>query len=215
MTHVFKKSAMAFSALIFALSGFIIAGPDRVNPVILALIALMLVWAGLEFYIGFSRPTPSFVPASRSTKIWRMLWPLSVLYSWFDLRFGWTAFHLSHGILIILFAVYCAGLCIRISAVVYLGKSFTYDVKRPEGNVLITTGPYRFVRHPGYLGIIILAALPGLIVGSAVGFAGLMIQTVTVTVKRIHEEDRMLEQEFGTAFREYERKTYRLAPFVY
>ena len=206
---------MGISALIFALSGFVIVRSNHLNSFILFLIMCMLAWAAVEFYIGFSRSIDGIAPDHSIIKASRMFWSLFALYSWFDLRNDWTTIEIPERFLVILLIVYVAGLLIRAWAVIHLGKSFSYAVKPPDGNVLITTGPYRFVRHPGYLGLIILATLPGIIVGSVAGFAGLVITTITQTSIRIREEDRMLEKEFGAAFLTYKRKTHRLLPYLY
>ncbi len=206
---------MGICALLFALSGFVIAGSNHLNSFILILIIFMLTWAVLEFYIGFSRSTDGIEAPHFLIKASRMFWPLCAFYSWFDLRNGWTTIDIPARFLVILLVVYFAGLFIRTWAVFQLGKSFSYDVKRPDGNVLITTGPYRFIRHPGYLGLFILATLPGIIMGSIAGFTGLLITTLTQTVFRIRGEDRMLEKEFGAAFQTYKRRKYRLLPYLY
>ncbi len=57
MRQLFIQSMMGICALLFALSGFVIAGSNHLNSFILILILFMLAWAVLEFYIGFSRPT--------------------------------------------------------------------------------------------------------------------------------------------------------------
>ncbi len=215
MRRVMMKSAMAVSALVVALSGPAIAGPDIFDPFIISLIVLMLAWAGMEFSIGFSRPVEGIEPSHPAIKISRMLWLMFVVYSWLDLRNGWTISALPSWSVAALLSFCVIALAIRISAIIHLGKSFSYDVRRPVGNVLICTGPYRFIRHPGYLGIIILATLPGLIVGSIGGFIGLMLTTLVQTLMRINAEEIMLEREFGEAFQKYAGKTQRLLPFVY
>jgi protein-S-isoprenylcysteine O-methyltransferase Ste14 len=215
MHRIMQKSAMAISATIVALSGLAIAGPGLFNPFIIILISIMLAWAFVELYIGFTRPLEGVVPSGPLIKISRMLWPLFAVYSWLDLRNGWTRISLPSWLGVLLLALCFGALALRIWAVSRLGKSFTYDVKRPVGGVLVRTGPYRFVRHPGYAGIIILAALPGLLVGSIAGFIGLLLVTLAHTIVRLRAEEKMLEEECGETFREYRRMTYRLLPFVY
>jgi protein-S-isoprenylcysteine O-methyltransferase Ste14 len=215
MHRIMQKSAMAISAMIVAISGLAIAGPGLFSPFIIILISFMLAWAVVELYIGFSRPLEGIVPSGPVIKVSRMLWLPCAVYSWLDFRNGWTRIPLPSWVSVLLLALCFAALVLRVWAVSYLGKSFTYDVKRPTDNVLIQTGPYRFVRHPGYLGIIILATLPGLIVGSIAGSIGLLLATLTQTIMRMRAEERMLEEEFGETFREYRQNTYRLLPFVY
>ncbi len=214
MRQVMQKSAMAFTALFVALSGLLVAG-SHLNYFIIVLIIVILLWAAVEAFIGFSRPVEGIGPSHPLISISRMLWPLFALYSWLDLRNRWTIVQLPDWLTILLLALCLGALALRTWAVLHLGRSFTYDVKKPAGNVLVRTGPYRLIRHPGYFGIILLATLPGLILGSVVGFVGLSLATLVQTLMRLHAEDRMLEDIFGAAFREYERKTARLLPYVY
>lgn len=215
MAYKMKRFAMGVSALFVAVSGIVIAGPCLYNTPIITLLVIMLCWAGIEFYIGFFRPIEGIVPSHPLIAIARMLWVLFVIYSWFDFRLGWTKINVPSWALIILLSACSIGLLIRVWAVIHLGSSFTYDVKCPEGKVLVQTGPYRFIRHPSYLGICLLAPLPGLVLGSVLGFIGLAFTTVAQTILRILVEERILETEFGETFLEYKRKTYSLLPFVY
>ncbi len=214
MRQVMQKSAMALSALFVALCGLLVSG-SHPAALVLLLIALMVLWAAVEAFIGFSRPVEGVGPSHPLITTSRMLWLLFALYSWLDYRYRWTIVELPDWVTLMLLALCAGALALRTWAVVHLGASFTYDVKKPAGNMLVRTGPYRFIRHPGYLGIILLATLPGLILGSAAGFPGLLLATLVQTLMRLTAEDRMLEDIFGEAFREYERKTARLVPYLY
>jgi protein-S-isoprenylcysteine O-methyltransferase len=103
----------------------------------------------------------------------------------------------------------------RVWAVIKLGESFSYDLISPQGGILITTGPYRFIRHPAYLAICILGSFPGLFLGSILGFIGMLTSTIFTVVFRTIAEEQMLKDEFGDIFSIYQRSTYRLIPFIY
>jgi protein-S-isoprenylcysteine O-methyltransferase len=210
-----KKAAMAVSAFFTALTGLATAGPRLQEPFTIAFILLMLLWAVVELYVGFSRQVEGIVPSHRLIKVSRMLWPCWAVYSWLDFRYGWTLVNLPPKIGILFLALCLEALSLRVWAILSLGRSFTYDVKRPAGNVLVRTGPYRLIRHPGYLGIIILGTAPGFVTGSIAGFIGLLLATLLQTILRIQAEDKMLEQEFGETFRNYQRTTNSLVPFLY
>ena len=78
----------------------------------------------------------------------------------------------------------------------------------------VTTGPYRFVRHPGYLGAILGALATPLMLGSAWTFvpAGLV---ALLFVVRTHLEDQTLRRELQ-GYEEYAQRTrFRLVPFVW
>ncbi len=137
------------------------------------------------------------------------------IYSWVDIRFHWSTAELPPWFLALLLALCSAGLLIRIWAVIHSGKSFSYDVKKPESGNLIKTGPYRFIRHPAYLGILILMSLPGLILGSIPGFIGMLLTTLVPVILRSKAEDELLEAEFGEDYIKYKQSTFGLIPFIY
>jgi protein-S-isoprenylcysteine O-methyltransferase Ste14 len=110
--------------------------------------------------------------------------------------------------------VFAAGCALRLWPVFVLGPRFSGFVAIQPGHTLVTSGIYRFIRHPSYLGL--LTALIGwaLIFRSAIGllFAAL---TVPVLLARIRAEDRLLRSQFGQAFDDYCARTPRLLPFLY
>jgi protein-S-isoprenylcysteine O-methyltransferase Ste14 len=83
-----------------------------------------------------------------------------------------------------------------------------------EGNTLVTTGPYRFVRHPLYLVSVLLGPSLALIVGSWLFLVPWVAILVTVPAL-IALEERRLEAAFGDAFRDYRRRTSRLIPKIW
>ena len=178
-------------------------------------IGTVVSWGLLELYISISRPFRSTAPSHYLIHVNRMLWLLFATYAWFDFKFELTRLHLSFGVLITLVVSYLLALILRISAVVYLGPSFSYDIQMPVSKSIVRSGPYRWIRHPSYLGICILGSLPGLILGSVIGFIGMLITTMIVIISRINHEEGQLENYFGHSFREYKKNTFRLIPFFY
>jgi protein-S-isoprenylcysteine O-methyltransferase Ste14 len=80
--------------------------------------------------------------------------------------------------------------------------------------VVITSGPYRFVRHPMYLGIIVLFACTPLALGSLWGLVPGGIICILFVV-RTAKEDRMLREELA-GYKEYtQRVRYRLIPRIW
>jgi len=78
----------------------------------------------------------------------------------------------------------------------------------------VTTGPYRLVRHPGYLGFILSVMGIALALGSLAALACEII-AVGFILWRIRREEAMLAERFGEEYRQYARKTRRLVPFIY
>ncbi len=106
-----------------------------------------------------------------------------------------------------------AGLAFAAWARRHLGRNWSADVVVKEDHALVRSGPYRYVRHPIYTGI--LFAFLGMVItfGEWRGLLAVLLAFVSFTVKSRAEEQRMLEifPEYG----EYRRETSALIPFVY
>jgi len=83
------------------------------------------------------------------------------------------------------------------------------------GHCLVQNGPYRFVRHPGYTGFLLMT------LGVAIGFASL-IGLIAIPVLllpglayRMMVEERLLTEQFGDEYRAYALRTRQLIPFVW
>lgn len=206
---------MTISAFLLASPGFFLISEESGSKVLFIFIGLVFSWGCLELFISISRPFKGVAPSHPLIKLSRMLWLLFAIYAWFDYKFELTKVHLPFWILITLVLCYLSALIIRIYAVKHLGPTFSYDVQKPESGVLNCSGPYRIIRHPSYLGICILGSLPGLILGSIIGFIGMMLTTLTVTILRVNFEDILLQEVFGQTFNEYKNRTYSLIPFIF
>jgi protein-S-isoprenylcysteine O-methyltransferase Ste14 len=87
-------------------------------------------------------------------------------------------------------------------------------IQGDRGQYVVTDGPYRYVRHPSYIGSILSWACAALTLGSWLALAPVALIAVTFTV-RTALEDRMLQQELA-GYKEYaERVRYRLLPGVW
>jgi protein-S-isoprenylcysteine O-methyltransferase Ste14 len=206
---------MAIAALMTIVPAPFMMDSISSDPSITMLIIIALGWAGVEFYIGYSKSCKGRVLSHALVKICRMVWPLFIIYSWLDYHNSWTRLYLPLWFSNILILICILALVMRVWAVIKLGESFSYDVISPQGGILITTGPYRFIRHPAYLAICILGSFPGLFLGSILGFIGMLTSTIFTVVFRTIAEEQMLKDEFGDIFSIYQRSTYRLIPFIY
>jgi protein-S-isoprenylcysteine O-methyltransferase Ste14 len=87
-------------------------------------------------------------------------------------------------------------------------------IQRERGHRVVTTGPYRLVRHPGYLGAILGALVTPLMLGSAWTFVPAVLVALLFAV-RTHLEDATLRRELE-GYEAYARRTrFRLVPFVW
>jgi protein-S-isoprenylcysteine O-methyltransferase Ste14 len=112
-------------------------------------------------------------------------------------------------------AVILLGMLLRIVSIVTLGRFFTYNVAIREGHALITTGVYRWVRHPAYTGLLISFSGYGLALNNWVGLAVAFLPVFCVMIRRIKIEEVALASEFGDVYTAYQRNSRRLLPWIY
>jgi protein-S-isoprenylcysteine O-methyltransferase Ste14 len=104
------------------------------------------------------------------------------------------------------------GLAVRVWAIAVLGKSFRMTVEVDTGQRVVDGGPYRWVRHPSYTGILILMAGLGLAYGNWPALAILLVLPAGVLVHRIFVEEAVLTRVMGRAYTDYAAHTKRLVP---
>jgi protein-S-isoprenylcysteine O-methyltransferase Ste14 len=105
-----------------------------------------------------------------------------------------------------------AGLAVRIWAIVVLGNSFRMTVEVDTSQRVVDSGPYRWVRHPSYTGIVLLMAGLGLVYGNVPALAILLVLPAGVLIHRIFVEEAVLTEVIGRAYADYAARTKRLVP---
>jgi protein-S-isoprenylcysteine O-methyltransferase Ste14 len=108
-----------------------------------------------------------------------------------------------------------AGMVLRGWSFKTLGDYFTFTVKVSSDQPVITTGPYRLLRHPGYTGALLIGLGVGLASANWVGLAGLTLLPLAVIVWRIHIEENALLATLGDRYRAYAAHHKRLVPLVW
>ena len=114
------------------------------------------------------------------------------------------------GVLIILI-----GLSIRWLSILQLKKAFTVDVAIGTEQKLKTDGMYTIIRHPSYLGLMLIMVGFSISMNSLVSIALVTIPMFLAIHYRIIVEERVLTEEFGDAYKSYIMKTKRLIPWIY
>jgi protein-S-isoprenylcysteine O-methyltransferase Ste14 len=110
-------------------------------------------------------------------------------------------------------ALALAGIGFRWWSVLTLGRFFTTRVTTTAGQTVVEKGPYRYVRHPSYTGG--LLTVLGVLLCS-LNWLSLACFLIAVPgfLYRIRVEEGALESALGDSYRDYERRTKRLVPFV-
>jgi protein-S-isoprenylcysteine O-methyltransferase Ste14 len=96
---------------------------------------------------------------------------------------------------------------------IHLGGNWSSTVTVKEDHTLITSGPYRYVRHPIYTGMLVALFGTALAIGAAYGFIGTALILLGFVIKLRAEEERM--RETFPEYDDYARHTARLIPGVY
>lgn len=129
--------------------------------------------------------------------------------------------------------ILCTGIPLRLVSYASLGKNFTFALAEPDH--LTTGGIYRYVQHPGYTGLAVLAVCNVALVGRVDGVlscwispawyqpvkiawwvlapAGLSLLVFAMWT-RVRQEERMLRAKFGVEWEEWNARTPRFVPRV-
>jgi protein-S-isoprenylcysteine O-methyltransferase Ste14 len=109
-------------------------------------------------------------------------------------------------------AVMWLGLATRVWAIAALGGAFRTTVEVDPGQAVVSTGPYTWIRHPSYAGLVLILAGFGLAVGNWLSLAACLVVPLPAIVRRIQVEEAELNRMLGDAYRTYQIKTARLIP---
>jgi protein-S-isoprenylcysteine O-methyltransferase Ste14 len=104
------------------------------------------------------------------------------------------------------------GLAIRVWAIVALGRAFRTTVEVDPGQAVVSTGPYRWVRHPSYTGLLLIVIGFGLGTGTWLALAVCAVLPLPALLWRVHVEEAELTAVLGDRYRAYQAHTKRLIP---
>ncbi len=111
-------------------------------------------------------------------------------------------------------AIVLAGVALAILARLFLGRNWSGIVTVKRDHELILRGPYRFVRHPIYSGILLALLGTAVAVGQVRGLIALAFAALGLRWKSLKEE-QFMEEEFGDAYRSYKQRVKALIPLVW
>jgi protein-S-isoprenylcysteine O-methyltransferase Ste14 len=112
-------------------------------------------------------------------------------------------------------AMFLAGFAMRRWSEMTLGRYFTFAVMTSADQPVIASGPYRFVRHPGYTGVLLIVIGAGLVNGNWIGLAGWTLLVLLPLLYRIHVEEDALLTALGDRYRAYAAHHKRLLPLIW
>jgi protein-S-isoprenylcysteine O-methyltransferase Ste14 len=104
------------------------------------------------------------------------------------------------------------GLCIRLWSVLTLRERYTRTLLVQDRHSIERGGPYRWVRHPGYLGSLLCLNGVALASGNILTLTASLLATSAAYAYRIRVEDRMLVHSLGPSYAEYRSQVGALIP---
>jgi protein-S-isoprenylcysteine O-methyltransferase Ste14 len=110
------------------------------------------------------------------------------------------------------FVVIWIGLAVRMWAVLALGGSFSTYIQVEGDQAVVTRGPYRWVRHPSYTGLLLIALGFGIGAGNWLSLLICAIVPLLGLLPRIAIEESELVRVLGEQYRSYQSTTDRLVP---
>jgi protein-S-isoprenylcysteine O-methyltransferase len=114
----------------------------------------------------------------------------------------------------IVVVVFVASLALRWWAILSLGKFFTVNVAIATDHQLIIRGPYRWMRHPSYTGLLLAFAALAVTFQNWLSIVGMLGPISLGLVYRIRIEEAALTKAFGDDYRAYAKTTQRLIPGI-
>lgn len=112
-------------------------------------------------------------------------------------------------------AFLAGGTTFRLWAIRTLKNNFSATVRIKQGQQLVTSGPYRWLRHPSYTGAWLAMIGAALLMHSYIGLVLMGPGMLLVYMRRIAVEEKALEVGFGEAYVNMKQNTQRLVPGVW
>jgi len=106
------------------------------------------------------------------------------------------------------------GLGVRFWSMRTLGSAYTRTLRTDGQQRVVESGPYRLVRHPGYVGTLLTWLGFALTSGSAPAVLAISALFGRVYARRIAAEERLLAGTLA-GYADYQRRTWRLIPLVW
>lgn len=97
---------------------------------------------------------------------------------------------------------------------VTLGRNWSGAIQKVEGQRLVRSGPYKYIRNPIYTGIIFGFFGTFITFGTMASLVGFIIILLIYIIK-INNEQKFLMKEFGEEYRKYIAESWALIPFIF
>ncbi len=188
------------------------------NPKIIVIITIAYLYGFFEYYLSFRQRQKTKIVRKGDKGSLRVLFisitigylfsfsiaatKIGRIYNW-DIMFAF-------GILIII-----VGLIIRIISIRTLKQYFTYSVAKAENHELIEKRFYKFIRHPGYLGQLIIFTGISISLSNWLSVILMLLSILVGYLNRITVEENFMVEQMGVRYSDYQKRTKKLIPKIY
>jgi protein-S-isoprenylcysteine O-methyltransferase Ste14 len=188
------------------------------NIKLILIIVFSILYGLFEIFMSRRQTDKRIISASGDKgSIWILIMSISMGY-WLSFIIGATTFgRLYHWntFFIIGSVVTLTGLIIRVTSIIILRQLFTYTVTKIENHELIVTGLFKIIRHPGYLGQLIIFVGISVCLSNWLSVLLMIIPVLAGYIYRINVEERFMAEHLGQKYLDYRKRTKRLIPVIY
>ncbi len=188
------------------------------NPKLVFLISFSYLYAIFEFVIGRLQKRGNIIEKSNDKgSIWVLIIAITLGFT-FSFWIGATKIgRLNHWntYFVIGLILMITGLIIRISSILTLKRHFTFTVTQIENHELIETGLYKLIRHPGYLGQLMLLLGCSISLANWLSIISMMLPVSLGFIYRISIEEKFMLKQMGQKYLTYQNRTKRLIPGIF
>jgi protein-S-isoprenylcysteine O-methyltransferase Ste14 len=188
------------------------------NIKVIIIFSFAILYGFFEIFMSMrQRNQRSVIRTGDKLSIWILIISISVGY-WLSFIIGatktgriyhWNTFFLIGAIMVAI------GLMIRISAILTLKQQFTYRVTTIENHELIEKGLYKRIRHPGYLGQIVIFLGIATSISNWLSILFMIVPVLIGYMYRIAVEEKFMIKQMGEKYLDYRKRTKRLIPLIY
>lgn len=188
----------------------------------LVFVVVMLCWFTFAGILLFRKqpPSPPDQKRDRGSIIGFALQGLSYAIVWGVHREAFTPILPGNELLtvatsILAIAAAVGSVWLILAAMKTLGKEWSLTARLVEGHKLATSGPYAYVRHPIYSGMLGMLLATGLAISRWGAVLAALIIFFIGTMVRVRSEERLLREAFGKEFDDYEHRVRTIIPGLY
>jgi protein-S-isoprenylcysteine O-methyltransferase Ste14 len=109
----------------------------------------------------------------------------------------------------------CSGFLLRHWSISILGKYFRTTVELEKDHKVVQTGPFRYIRHPSYSGMILFCIGYGLVAQNWLSLIAAVLFPTVSLLYRIKTEEAALVQGLGIEYQQYQQNTKKLIPMLW